>query len=84
MSVIDAALASPVSPGIAAAVWQAHEEQLDRMKNGSTGSTEMRGELKWTLTGGYQFTPDADALDVLMDRIAAGTWAAGFKVTVTL
>tara|TARA_R110000868_G_scaffold27599_2_gene104477 strand:+ start:113 stop:367 length:255 start_codon:yes stop_codon:yes gene_type:complete len=84
MSTITEALNSPVSPGVAAHVWQAHEEQLERMKNGSIGSTEMRGELKWTLTGGYQFTPDSSALDVLMDRIAAGTWAAGFKVTVTL
>ena len=83
MTTIAEALDHPVSPGIASAVWQAHEEQIERQKRTSAPS-QMRGELKWSPTAGYCFTPDADALDVLMDRIAAGTWAAGFKVTVTL
>lgn len=84
MSTIAEALDHPISPGISAAVWQAHEEQVERMKHGSNGPSEMRGELKWSLLTGYQFTPDSDSLDVLMDKIAAGDWAAGFKVTVTI
>ena len=83
MSTITEALQHPVSPGIASHIWQAHEEQIERQRR-TAPAAEMRGELKWTLTGGYQFTPDTDALDILMDRIASGEWAAGFKVTVTL
>lgn len=78
------ALEIPVCPSVAAHVWQAHEEQIARLKTGPESAKQMRGEIKWTLAGGYQFTPDADALDILMDRIAEGTWAAGFKVTMTL
>ena len=85
MSAIDTALASPVSPGIAAAVWQAHEEQVERMKRESGVGAVMRGEVKWSASAAlFQFVPDVDSLDILMDRIASGEWAAGMKVTITL
>lgn len=84
MSTIAEALALPISPGVAKHVWQAHEEQIERNKREQGTGAVMRGELKWTIQAGYQFTPDPEALDVLMDRIAAGTWNAGVKVTLTL
>jgi hypothetical protein len=84
-SVIDAALASPVSLGLAAHVWQAHEEQVARNKRESGSNTQMRGEVKWNpVIAGYQFVPDENCLDALMDKIADGTWAAGFKVSIAI
>lgn len=85
MSTIAEALDHPVSPGIASAVWQAHEEQVERMKRESGTGAVMRGEVKWSASAAlFQFVPDADSLDILMDRIASGEWAAGMKVTITL
>lgn len=84
MSAIDAALASPVSPGIAAAVWQAHEEQLQRSKTQQPST--VRGVLKVTGSlGGMVFTPfDAEDGDKIYERIDMDKLFAGIKVTLTL
>lgn len=84
MSAIDAALASPVSPGIAAAVWQAHEEQLQRSKTEQPAT--VRGILKETGSlGGMVFTPfDAEDGDKIYERIDMDKLFAGIKVTLTL
>lgn len=84
MSAIDAALASPVSPGIAAAVWQAHEEQLQRSKTEQPAT--VRGILKVTGSlGGMVFTPfDAEDGDKIYERIDMDKLFAGIKVTLTL
>jgi hypothetical protein len=83
-SVIDAALASPVSPGIAAAVWQAHEEQLQRSKTQQPAT--VRGVLKVTGSlGGMVFTPfDSEDGDKIYERVDMDKLFAGIKVTVTL
>ena len=84
MSAIDAALASPVSPGIAAAVWQAHEEQLQRSKTQQPAT--VRGILKVTGSlGGMVFTPfDSEDGDKIYKRIDMDKLFAGIKVTLTL
>lgn len=84
MSAIDAALASPVSPGIAAAVWQAHEEQLQRSKTQQPAT--VRGILKVTGSlGGMVFTPfDSEDGDKIYERIDMDKLFAGIKVTLTL
>lgn len=83
-SVIDAALASPVSPGIAAAVWQAHEEQLQRSKTQQPAT--VRGILKVTGSlGGMVFTPfDSEDGDKIYERVDMDKLFAGIKVTLTL
>jgi len=83
-SVIDAALASPVSPGIAAAVWQAHEEQLQRSKTQQPAT--VRGVLKVTGSlGGMVFTPfDSEDGDKIYERVDMDKLFAGIKVTLTL
>jgi hypothetical protein len=84
MSAIDAALASPVSPGIAAAVWQAHEEQLQRSKTQQPAT--VRGVLKVTGSlGGMVFTPfDSEDGDKIYERVDMDKLFAGIKVTLTL
>jgi hypothetical protein len=83
-SVIDAALASPVSTGIAAAVWQAHEEQLQRSKTAQPAT--VRGVLKVTGSlGGMVFTPfDSEDGDRIYERIDMEKLYAGVQVTLTL
>lgn len=83
-SVIDAALASPVSLGIAAAVWQAHEEQLQRSKTQQPAT--VRGVLKVTGSlGGMVFTPfDSEDGDKIYERVDMDKLFAGIKVTLTL
>jgi hypothetical protein len=83
-SVIDASLASSVSPGIAAAVWQAHEEQLQRSKTQQPAT--VRGVLKVTGSlGGMVFTPfDSEDGDKIYERADMDKLFAGIKVTVTL
>jgi len=84
MSAIDAALASPVSPSIAAAVWQAHEEQLQRSKTQQPAT--VRGVLKVTGSlGGMVFTPfDSEDGDKIYERVDMDKLFAGIKVTLTL
>lgn len=84
MSAIDAALASPVSPGIAAAVWQAHEEQIQRSKTQQPST--VRGVLKVTGSlGGMVFTPfDSEDGDKIYERIDMDKLFAGIKVTLML
>jgi hypothetical protein len=83
-NVIDAALASSVSPGIAVAVWQAHEEQLQRSKTQQPAT--VRGVLKVTGSlGGMVFTPfDSEDGDKIYERVDMDKLFAGIKVTVTL
>ena len=84
MTSIDQALASPVSPGIAAAVWQAHEEQLQRSKTQQPAT--VRGVLKATGSlGGMVFTPfDAEDGDKIYERVNMDKLFAGIRVTLTL
>jgi len=84
MSTIAEALDHPVSKDIAQHVWDEHDRQVERNKK-ETGPTVLRGEMKWNVQLGiHQFVPDPDCLDCFMDRIAEGSWAAGFKVTLTI
>ena len=81
---IDTALAYPASPGIAAAVWQAHEEQLQRSKTQQPAT--VRGILKVTGSlGGMVFTPfDAEDGDKIYERVDMDKLHAGIKITFTI
>jgi hypothetical protein len=85
MSTIAEALDHPVSPGIAAAVWQAHEEQVDRNKRETHGTLQVRGEVRWSVTAGFQFVPEEHQDgDRITDLLGGRDWHAGLKVTLTL
>lgn len=81
---IDAALASPVSPGIAAAVWQAHEEQLQRNKTAQP--SQVRGILKVTGSlGGMVFVPfNSGDGDRIYERVDMENLHAGIEATITI
>jgi hypothetical protein len=79
------ALALPISPGVAQHVWQAHEEQLERNKRETNGSLAVRGEVRWSLTAGFQFIPEAHQDgDRITDLLNGRDWHLGAKVTLTL
>jgi hypothetical protein len=79
---IDAALNSPVSPGVAAHVWQAHEEQLERNK--TAAPLTVPGLIRWSVElGKFEFIPeDSEAGDSILDRIRMSEVYIGLKGTI--
>lgn len=83
-TVADLAFVAPVSPGIAQAVWQAHEENVERMKQTQIPH-ELRGELRWNVSLlGLEFKPGEGADAAIMDLITAGQLGGQVKLTFTL
>lgn len=80
----DLAYTAPVSPGIAQAVWQAHEENGERMKQTQIPH-EMRGQLRWNVSlMGWEFQPGEGADSTIMDLISAGQLRGEVKLTFTI
>ena len=82
MSTIPEALASPVCPGIADAVWQAHEEQIARR---SHEGFVARGEVRVSITGGIQFVPESpEDGDRIHELFGDRDWHLGIKASISL
>jgi hypothetical protein len=81
MSTFAEILDHPISPGIAAHIWQAHEEQVERAKRTQI-SHEMRGKLRWNVNVlGWEFQPGEGADTQIMDLIHSGNLGAEVKLT---
>lgn len=84
LTAADLAFVAPMSPGIAQAVWQAHEENVERAKQTQIPH-EMRCLLSWNVTLlGWEFQPGEGADAAIMDLITAGKLGGEVKLTFTL
>lgn len=75
----------PAALEISDAVQRAHADQVERLNRNTTGSLTVRGEVRYSLTAGFQFVPEeATDGDRIAELLGGRDWHLGAKVTLSI